>query len=147
MAESKTSIRRLAAIAKQQQALELRKAGVSYVAIADTLGYSGPSGAFNAIQSALKRTLQEPADDLRTIEVARLDAMLLAIWPGVKQGNYGAIDRAIRIMERRARLLGLDAPARADLTTDGGPLVFVVRRDDPVVGDEGEMETGEQHDR
>src|SRR3990167_6389839 len=103
MTESKTSVRRLAAIAKQQQALELRKAGATFDTIAQSLGYASPAGAYAAIESALKRTLQEPADQLRRIEMERLNAMLLSIWPSVRQGNYGAIDRALRIMERTAK--------------------------------------------
>ncbi len=131
--ESKTSARRLAANAKQQQALELRKAGATYETIAQSLGYSSPSGAYQAIESAMKRTLQEPADDLRRLEIERLNAMLLSIWPSVRQGNYGAIDRALRIMERTAKLLGLDAPAKQEISgADGGaiPIAFVDYRKD-----------------
>ena len=110
---------------KQRQALELRKAGVSYVMIAEKLGYRGPSGAHAAVASGLKRTLQEPADELRKLEVERLDSMLLAINAQVKQGNHGAIDRALRIMERRAKLLGLDAPTRQDVTSGGEKITVV----------------------
>ena len=76
MSESKTSERRLEAIEKQRKALELRKAGVGYVAIAKQLGYAGPSSSFKAVNSALKRTLQEPADEVRRLELERLDALL-----------------------------------------------------------------------
>lgn len=108
------------------QALELRKAGVSYVRIAEVLGYASGSGAHKAVASALKKTLQEPADDLRTLEIERLDAMLSAIWASVKQGQYGAIDRAIKIMERKAKLLGMDAPTKHDVTSDGEPLKIII---------------------
>ncbi len=116
----------LNALEKQMQALELRKAGVSYVRIAEVLGYASGSGAHKAVASALKKTLQEPADDLRTLEIERLDAMLSAIWASVKQGQYGAIDRAIKIMERKAKLLGMDAPTKHDVTSDGEPLKIII---------------------
>ncbi len=112
MPESSTSVRRLQAIDRQFKALELRKAGASYPAIARQLGYKSPSGAYQAIMSAIKRTLREPADDVRKLELARLDDMLLAIWAQVKNGNFGAIDRAIKVAGRRAELLGLDAPVK-----------------------------------
>jgi hypothetical protein len=49
--------------------------------------------------------------------------MLLALWPQVLKGNQGAIDRALRVMERRAKLLGLDAPTRQEVTgAEGGAL-------------------------
>ena len=44
----------------------------------------------------------------------RLDGLLLALAGPIKAGHLGAIDRALHIMERRARLLGLDAPTKTD---------------------------------
>lgn len=114
--ESKTSKRRLEAIELQRQALELRKAGVSYAVIAEKVGYSGPSGAFRAVDSALKRTLQDPADEVRRLEIERLDAMLLGVWPRARSGDDEAIATVLRIMTRRAKLLGLDAPVKKDIT-------------------------------
>lgn len=101
----------------QLKALELRKAGIPYQRIAESLGYKDASGAWRAVKAALKKTLQEPADELRQIEIIRLDAMLSSIWASVKQGQYGAIDRAIKILERKSKLLGLDAPA--EMKQDG----------------------------
>lgn len=105
---------------KQLQALELRKAGVSYQKIAETLGYAHASGAHQAVESALKRTLQDPADEVRKLEIERLDAMLMALWPNVKNGQYKANEVAIRLMERRAKLLGLDAPTKQQVELSGG---------------------------
>ena len=47
---------------------------------------------------------------LRELEVQRLDAMLYAVWGNVLQGDVGAVNTALKISERRSRLLGLDAP-------------------------------------
>jgi hypothetical protein len=110
---------------RKLRALELRKAAVPYQQIADELGYRSASGAFNAVKAALKATLREPAEELRELELARLDAMLLPLWRRVQRGDEKAIDRALRIMERRARLLGLDAPTRGQLSgPDGKPLAL-----------------------
>lgn len=106
----------LQALEKQTQALKLRLAGVSYEDIARTVGYKGPSGAYQAVKAAMKKTLQEPADDLRKIEVARLDEALRAIWPKVKKGDLLAIDRYLKISDRRAKLLGIDARAELQLS-------------------------------
>ena len=100
--------RQVRAHERHLQALELRKAGVTYEVIAGQLGYANASGARKAVVSALKATLREPAAELRELELARLDAMLLPLWRPVQAGDEKAIDRALRIMERRARLLGLD---------------------------------------
>lgn len=106
----------------QLRALELRKAGLTYQKIADALGYANPMGAWKAVNSALKKTLQEPSDDLRKMEVERLDAMLFALYPSAMKGMQGAVDRILRIMERRAKLLGLDAPTKTDVTSGGKAL-------------------------
>lgn len=101
---------KLASHDRKLQALELRKAGVSFQAIADALGYRSASGAFAAVKAALNATLREPASELRELELARLDALLLPFWRRAQGGDDKAVDRCLRIMERRARLLGLDAP-------------------------------------
>lgn len=104
------------AFERQRQALELRKAGVSFEIIADRVGYKDASGAYRAVRAALKKTLQEPADELRMTEVARLDQMLLGLWPKAIKGDTWSVDRVLRIMERRAALLGLDAPVKRELS-------------------------------
>lgn len=106
---------------RQLRALELRKAGWGYDQIAEECGYRDRSGAYRAVARALKATLREPAADVRRLEVERLDALLKGLWTAASQGDNYAIDRALKIMDRRAALLGLDAPRRvavADLSTE-----------------------------
>lgn len=110
--EPRTSPRRITAIERQRQALELRKAGCSYRVIADQLGYANASGAIKAVAKALRASVQEPAAELRTLELERLDSLLRALWPQAIKGNTAAVDRVLKIMDRRAGYLGLDAPAR-----------------------------------
>ena len=102
---------------RQRSALRrcvLRKTGISYDAIAATLGYKGRSGAYKAVITALRDITREPAEELRSLELERLDAMLSGIWEKATTGDTWAIDRAIRLMERRAALLGLDAPQKRE---------------------------------
>jgi len=122
--------RRVKALEKQKQALALRLAGVSYEQIAEQLGYSSHTGAWQAVNRALKRTIQEPSDAVREVEVKRLDAVLVAIWSQVKQGNLSAVDRYIKVAQRRADLLGLDAPKRTDVTSGNEALTFIIQRKD-----------------
>lgn len=95
------------------QALNLRKAGATYEAIARQLQYSSRSAVYTAIQRELQRTIQEPADELRQLEVERLNDLYRAMIPHALSGDKDStwyVDRCLKIMERRAALLGLDAP-------------------------------------
>lgn len=103
-------IKREQAIVRQGEALRLRLMGKSYQAIADEMGYANASGAANAVKRALDRTVREPADELRQMAVQRLDAMLEPLWRRIANGDPRAVEVAIKLEERRAKLLGLDAP-------------------------------------
>jgi hypothetical protein len=115
MSEPITSGRRLTATEKQAEALRLRKQGKSFDEIATLLGYSSKSGAHKAVLSALQKTLSEPAEELRTLECARLDAALAAIWPQVESGDIDAIYAMLKVSKRRSELLGLDGAQATDV--------------------------------
>ncbi len=117
--------REVKAIDRQLEALRMRTAGKSYPEIAESLGYASSSGAHKAVSTALRKTLQEPADEVRSIELERLDELLMGIWQYRMKPDY--LDRVLKIMERRAKLLGLDAPTKQDLTSNGEMLKIVVQ--------------------
>jgi hypothetical protein len=98
---------------KGQQAIKLRMAGATTAQIAEQLGYANESGAYKAIMRELEQTAQdmsESTEAVRQLEIKRLDQMLFPIWGAVLQGDTQATSTALRIQERRASLLGLDAP-------------------------------------
>lgn len=92
----------------------MRTQGKNFEEIARVVGYSSPSGAYRAVMAGLKATLQEPADEVRIMELQRLDVMLEKQIEAAERGIPQAVDRVLRIMERRAKYLGLDAPVRVD---------------------------------
>lgn len=107
---------------KEVKVLELRRSGLTWARIGEEVGYADPSGAYMAYKRAIKRTLQQPADEVRELEVERLDRMQLSLWQRVLKGDDKAINTSLRIMERRARLLGLDATQKIQaevITYDG----------------------------
>lgn len=116
---------------KERQALDLRLAGARFADIADKLGYANESGAYKAVQRALTSTLQPAADELREVESARLERLLLAVWPAALDGDAKAIAQARGLIDQRCKLLGLNAPARVDVdatvTVDPGELEIVQR--------------------
>lgn len=109
--KGKTTPRRMEMDERQAAAMNLRRRGISYERIAVELGYASPSGAYEAVKAGMLRTLREPADELRQLELDRLDDMLEAISENIMAGDLDSIATALRISERRAKLLGLDKPA------------------------------------
>jgi hypothetical protein len=113
---------------QMRQALELRKGGASYLEIGEALG-SEKTRAYNIAMLAVddyKGAIREDAAIVRQLELERLDSMQMGLWPQRK--NPRVVDTLLRIAERRARLLGLDAPVRTALTdADGGPVQFVLK--------------------
>jgi len=110
---------------RQRKAVELRIMGLTYRQIAEKLGYKSTSSVQKALQAAIRKTLQEPTDELRAMESAKLDF----IWKGMLSNlqadklDYKAWEMLLRVMNRRAALLGLDMPARREISgPDGGPL-------------------------
>jgi hypothetical protein len=104
---------KIAAAERQRKAVELRMAGLTFQAIADTLGYANRSSATDAVTRALRDTVpKELTDELRQIENQRLDRLYGPMYARALAGDHRAVDACLRIMARRAALNGLDAPVR-----------------------------------
>jgi len=78
------------------------------------------------IKQWAKEQSPENRERWRVLELEKLNELEFAINPQAKSGNQGAVDRVLRVMERRAKLLGLDMPTRADITSGGEPLPIPV---------------------
>lgn len=98
------------------RAYELRRDGMSYKDIAKVLGIAHGT-ARNWIVAELERTAAEPREEVRKIEVERLDYLYSKLKPRIDQGESQAINSALKVMDRRAKLLGLDMPVQVEVTT------------------------------
>lgn len=117
------------AATRRLRALDMRMAGATERQIASQLGVSHVQIHRDLVAALEKLGKQEAlvADHLRALELERLDRMQLPMYSQAQQGNQGAVDRVLRIMERRAKLLGLDAPVKQEITgKGGGPLETAV---------------------
>jgi hypothetical protein len=129
---------------RRRKLLQLRRAGVRFdeQEILD-LGYSSAASA----RKDLKRCLEQHRDEeraevsvYRQQENERLDALLEAAWPQAttrqpildKEGevvahavDMRAVDTVLRLMDRRAKLNGLDMPVKTEVSgPDGGAIPF-----------------------
>ena len=68
-----------------------------------------------AVESALHKTLIEPAEELRTLYTERLNAILTICWPQMLSGDLKAVETVLKVLDRIANLHGLDAPAKLDI--------------------------------
>ncbi|MFJ5886894.1 hypothetical protein [Streptomyces californicus] len=128
--------------ARRAQLLALRRQGVRY----DdprimNLGYSSPGAARKDLTRALQHHHDEEAAEAKVYrqqENERLDALLEAVWDKAtapspvfnKEGeevareiDLKAVDTVLKLIERRAKLNGLDMPVKAELSGPaGGPM-------------------------
>ena len=101
---------------RRRKAIEMRRGGAEWADIGRELGYGGKSekaqaaAASTDVRRALKHLVEEPAEEMKAEEVSRLNAMLVGLWPAARRGNVAAVDRVLRIMERRARYFPLEVP-------------------------------------
>lgn len=120
---------------RDMRAVELRRVGLTYQQIADQMGIDRAT-VLDSVKRGLHTLYDEAAEEVRKIEMIRLDdltrvaqTIMTRRHPLVSQGKVivhpetkevvldpmpvlYAIDRMIRIQERRAKLLGLDAPTK-----------------------------------
>lgn len=121
-----------ATIARRPEALQLRIAGATYRQIAAQMGIDLRL-AYEAVQGALgelDETCKRLAERHRELELARLERAVLALWQKVQAGDERAILAYVRLADRKAKLLGLDAPSESTISGPGGaPLTFTINLD------------------
>lgn len=113
---NKLSPKRVLELEKVHAAIELRKRGKSFQEIAEICGWANRNGPYLAIQRHLTRNIREASTELIELEVLRLDALLDAQWPLAMGGDDKAATIILKIMERRAKLLGLDKPVEQKIS-------------------------------
>lgn len=134
---------RAATAERRAKAVQLKIEGADYATIAAELGYSDQAAAHKDITRALEAAVTQQhkaVEILRQEELMRLDLLWVEVWAVLKRehvtvsngrlvrGEDGrplrddgpilqAVDRLQRILERRAKYLGLDAPTKHEVLT------------------------------
>lgn len=111
---------------KRAIACEMRKEGCSWAEIAMVFECSIPTVRIYVKQALaeLIELTKEDVEDIRELELNRLDAMWKGIAEDAVSGDLDAIDRGLKIQERRSKYLGLDAAGKLEVTgKDGESLV------------------------
>lgn len=110
------SVNNTATVAEQQvECYELRLTGMAFRQIATATGLS--VGTVHArIEAEIAERVLPLADAVRKMEVDRLDLWLSKLEAEMDKDPVRAIPVAVRVSERRAKLLGLDAPEKFEGT-------------------------------
>jgi hypothetical protein len=120
--------------ARRARVLELRKAGASYREISEQV-HASLRTVWRDVRVELRKLAEETRDTtevFRAMEMQRLDRLQLSYWPNAvgftdKDGkphpaSVKAAEIVLRIMEQRAKLLGLNAPTLVEV---GGSMEVV----------------------
>lgn len=115
---SKSNAPSIQAKIRAAKAVALRLEGKTFPEIARELKYNSQQAAYDAVMRTLKATQREPADELRKLELERLDVMWPIHFLNAQAGDVQALTACMKVMERRAMLLGLNAPVKVDSKTE-----------------------------
>jgi hypothetical protein len=107
---------------RRKKAVALRLAGVDLETIFQQLkgmGYSSADHVSMDLKRARERSraqLDYSVEQLRELQLDRLERLLAAAWPKAVGGNTASIDSAARLIAQIAKLKGLEAPTQVELT-------------------------------
>ena len=116
---------RIAIAERRQKVADLVRRGLRQADIAAQLqvDVSTVSRDIRAIESGLRqRAIVDVAAD-RSLQRERLDQAINAIWPQVLVGDAAAVRNLVRLVDRIAKLDGLDQPARVEAAIDHVALI------------------------
>lgn len=112
-------------VAQTQRVLLMRQEGRTIQGIADALGISK-----STVHKHLMRALDEIREENRELsrhhlglELERCDMLQRSLAAKVKKGDVRATEATLKVMERRAKLLGLDSAQKLEHAgPDRGPI-------------------------
>jgi len=117
-------------IDKEREIVELRTEGYVWREIAERVNMS-TAGVYKAYNRAMTRVIAPSIEEHRELEMDRLDNLQRTYWQPAVNGNLRAADFVLRVIDKRAKLLGLDAPMKVQaevVTYDGTDLDREVER-------------------
>lgn len=110
---------------RRRKVVQLRLAGVQFAEIgrrmADEYGPDTTDPAAHArvdwqrAREESRRLTEDSVEELRAVEIERLEMLLAGVWTKALKGDTKAVDSAARLIERLCKLKGLDPPTQIQL--------------------------------
>jgi hypothetical protein len=115
MPGSSDAATRLTAAERRARVVRLRIGGWSFEAIGEALDPPvSMQRAHQLYEDALRRIVAEHVDEHRQTDLARLDLLWRGVAPEAMQGSPRHVLAAVRVLERRAKMIGYDAPTKVE---------------------------------
>lgn len=111
-------------------AQQLRLAGASWDEIAKAIGYQSGPTAHTTVKRHTAQMPKEAAQELMSLDLERLDMLQLVVWRQARQGDLKAIETVLKIMNTRAKYLGLDQRTYDEDSTAKNTIVINGDEDD-----------------
>jgi hypothetical protein len=105
---------------RRSKAVQLRLAGVDYERIAQQLEYKSRQQAREDVHRAYVQAtaeVRESVEELRNQDLERLARLQAAFWGAALQGDPKAGEMILKILARRAKLMGMDSALKVEITT------------------------------
>jgi hypothetical protein len=103
---------------RQKTAFELARAGLPWEEVAEGAGYASRGAAYNAVKTYITKMVKPVASEYLAMSIARFDDLLAGLYEAARNGDLFAVDRALKIEDQRARLLGLYEQKPEDPTAE-----------------------------
>lgn len=143
--QSKVTPKRIATQQRRADALSLRRKGFTYQRIADALGYSSAGEARKQIVVAFDAIVQVPAEELRTLQIERLNTLLSEAWAIAVDTTASAavrlraINSASTIIGQTSALMGLGIESSPDSKRAALPFITVTPTADRFIRDQEQL--------
>lgn len=112
---------------RRYDAWQMRLRGTDWEQICKTVGYSSVKVAQVDLRayvlSCMVQTDEDHRQEVMTMELAKLDALQNAVWDAAMAGDTKAVDSALKVINTRMKLLGLDTPTQGQQVTNNTVVV------------------------
>jgi hypothetical protein len=104
---------------RRRAILEMRRSGFSSQQIADNLGIEWEDAVpiIREVMDGIVSATTENVASGRALDLLRIDEAIKAVSPAADMGDPKSIDALMKLLDRRAKLAGLDAPTRSQSQT------------------------------
>lgn len=119
-AQSKEGAKKLSQADRRSKVLTYRMSGATTREIAGKLGVSHVTivNDLKVLMTEVNEQIAEGREQLHALENTRLDKLQSAVWMTALTGHPDSVRTVLSVMERRAKLNGLDKPIKVDLAAE-----------------------------